>query len=75
MDIKAKCRHLKIFACKWTLRQVFICLSCTYIYLFTERQRGGGGGRVEPDKPALTADNKETHMKKEPHILFMYVTF
>ncbi len=47
-----------------------------YIHIHIHREKGGGeGGRVEPDKPVLTADNKETHMKKEPHILFMYVKF
>ncbi len=27
IDTKAKCRHLKKLTCKWTLRQVFLCLS------------------------------------------------
>jgi hypothetical protein len=26
IESNAKCRHLKKFTCKWTLRQVFICL-------------------------------------------------
>jgi hypothetical protein len=47
----------KKITCKGTLRQVFICLSCTppplhnvqytYMYLFTLRR---GGGRVQPKK-------------------------
>jgi hypothetical protein len=59
IDNKAKCRHLKTFTCKGTLRQVFICLRpipsydpippplhIVYVYtvyLFT--QGWGGGGR------------------------------
>jgi hypothetical protein len=51
---KAKCRHLKIFACKGTLRQVFICLrpkthtpppytlnTCMQ-YSYSHREGGGG---------------------------------
>jgi hypothetical protein len=63
IECNAKCRHLKEFTCKGTLRQVFICLrprslyppytlKSVYVYtvnLFTHR-RGGGGGRVEPER-------------------------
>jgi hypothetical protein len=58
----AKCRHLKKFMCKGTLRQVFICLrprtpSSAYLhtvyvygiqYIYSHRE-GEEGGRVESE--------------------------
>ncbi len=63
IDTKAKCRHLKKWVCKGTLRQVFICwgpkphtpppLHMIYVYTFTCTQYNFSyreGGRVEPER-------------------------
>jgi hypothetical protein len=60
---EAKCRHLKKFACKGTLRQVFICLSPlpsmtpypplhTVLRVYCKLIPTGkaGGGRDEPER-------------------------
>ena len=36
LDTKTKCRHLKKFTCKGTLRQVFICLGWSSNFLGSE---------------------------------------
>ncbi len=65
IDTKAKCRHLKTFTCKGTLRQVIICLRpppllwpipplthCTvYVYtVYLFTQGRGEGGGGEPER-------------------------